>query len=98
MTDTLSYFRMHPAQQIKQREIIIAGSIDLVHLILQAPSLGYLQEKDKLVMAYINTLRFIHGALCITDPDEVSDDTLELRSYREQIIAKLFEVTKIKPQ
>lgn len=98
MTDTLSYFRMHPAQQIKQREIIIAGSIDLVHLILQAPSLGYLQEKDKLVMAYMNTLRFIHGALCVTDPDEVSDDTLELRSYREQIIAQLFEVTKIKPQ
>lgn len=83
MTDTLSYFRMHAAQQINNRHITISGSIDLVHLILQVPSLGYLEAKDKLTMAYINTLRFIHGALCITDPDQVADDTLELRSCRE---------------
>lgn len=98
MTDTLSYFRMHAAQQINNRHIIISGSIDLVHLILQVPSLGYLEAKDKLMMGYINTLRFIHGALCVTDPDQVADDTLELRSYRERIVAKLFEVTKVEPQ
>ncbi|ERM19217.1 glycosyltransferase family 2 protein [Brevibacillus laterosporus] len=99
MTDTLSYFRMHPAQQVKQHDIIIGGSIDLVHLVLQAaPLLGYLQEKDTLIKAYVNTLRFIHGALYVTDPDRESDDTLELRAYQEKITSHLFEATKSGPQ
>ncbi|SHH28014.1 glycosyltransferase [Clostridium grantii] len=87
IAETLSYFRIHPNQQLNSDKMILLGNQDYAHEILTAREKGFLQDKNDYMKAISNCERYCSFILDkFIKSGLYNEESLEeLKNYHEEL-------------